>query len=171
MKHYLLTPVGLKRILNQDVAKWQLQGGFMKAEGSVLVPVALGQPDADCIEGLLKLAENFVYWFTPDYRAAFTTKEARAHAERAWKIRFEVRGMSKNGKACTQTARVDGKVYAHNVIKVIAEVFTSWGKQHGAAAATSDLPVVGDLSVADASALAPAAREQVESAAVAEVPA
>ncbi len=130
MKHYLLSPEGLKRIATEDIAKWQHHGSFMKAEGSIMIPVALGQPDAGCIEGLLEKAENFVYWLTPDYRVVFTTKVTNV-----WKMRFEVRGMNKNGKACIQSARVDGKVYGHNVIRVIAEWFTSLGKQYGVASA------------------------------------
>jgi hypothetical protein len=140
MKHYLLSPEGLKRIATEDIAKWQHHGSFMKSEGPVSIPVALGQPDAECVDGLLKKAENFVFWFTPDYRAVFTTKEAQG--QNAWKVRFELRGLGKNGKACIQAVRVDRKLYAHAVIQVIAEWFTSLGKQHGVALpeAPSDVP-------------------------------
>lgn len=127
MKHYLLSPEGLKRITSQDVESWRLQGGFMKAEGPIMIPVALGAPDASCIESLLKKSENFVYWLTPDFRVALTTKEGVG-----WKLRFEVRGQGKDGKAIAQMIRVDGKVRADGVIQVIADVFTSLGKQHGA---------------------------------------
>lgn len=126
MKHYLLSPEGLQRIADKDVVGWQLQGGFMKAEGPISIPVALGQPDAECIESLLKRAENFAYWFTPDYRIALTTKDGRG-----WKMRLEVRGVGRDDKACTQSVRIDGKIRPDGVIKVIAEVFSRTAKQHG----------------------------------------
>ena len=153
MKHYLLSPEGLKRIADKDVETWRLQGGFMKAEGPVMIPVALGQPDVTCIESLLERAENFVYWFTPDFRVVFTTKK-NGTSEKGWKICFELRGTNKDGKAATQSLRIDGKIRGDGVIKVIAEVFLSMGRQHGAPPpeAQSDSPVTGS----DEEAAAPA---------------
>lgn len=145
MKHYLLTPEGLKRIADKDVETWRLQGGFMKAEGPVMVPVALGLPDVTCIEPLLMKAENFVYWFTPDFRIAFTTK--KGPSERGWKLRFELRGTGKDGKAGTQSLRIDGKIRSDGVIKVIAEVFSSMGKKYGAPPPSSETATVTDDQV------------------------
>ena len=127
MKHYLLSPEGLQRIADKDVEIWRLQGGFMKAEGPIMIPVALGMPDVECIEPLLRRAENFTYWFTPDFRVALTTKDGRS-----WKMRFEVRGADRDGKACVQTERIDGKIRGDGLIKALAEVFVSMGKHHGA---------------------------------------
>jgi hypothetical protein len=145
MKHYLLTPEGLKRITDKDVETWRLQGGFMKTEGPVMLPVALGQPDVECIELLLEGTENFVYWFTPDFRVAFTTKKGLS--ERGWKLRFELRGTGKDGKAGTQSLRIDGKIRSDGVIKVIAEVFLSMGKKYGAPPPSSEAVTVTDDQV------------------------
>lgn len=152
MKHYLLSPEGLKRIADKDVESWRLQGGFMKAEGPVMIPVALGQPDVSCIESLLERAENFVYWFTPDFRVALTTKKSGT-SEKGWKICFELRGTNKDGKAATQSLRIDGKIRSEGVVKVIAEVFLSMGRQHGAP------PLEGQVeaSVAGSETVAPVA--------------
>jgi hypothetical protein len=117
MKNYLLSPDGLTRIDDKDLARWQLQGSFMRSEGPVLFPVALGRPEADAVEALLARGENFVFWFTPDFRVVVSGKPNR------WKVRFELRGMTRSGKAGVQTMIVGGKFESSKVVAVIAEVF------------------------------------------------
>jgi len=134
MKHFLLTPEGLKRIKNEDVERWRAHGSFMKAEGPVTFPTVLGKPDAECVEGLLKLGENFTYWFTPDYRIVFTHRD-----QKDWKLRFEVRGVSRGGKAVVHAGRVAGKVLESDVIKTVAEVFAETARTIVALPAESNM--------------------------------
>jgi hypothetical protein len=120
MKHfYMRAPDGvIARISDKDLDGYRLQGGFMKTGGPILMPIALGRPEANAIESLLSKSENFTFWFTPDYRIVLSTKEGRL-----WKLRFECRGLEKDGKVGIQTARMDGKLSKAKVIEAIAGVF------------------------------------------------
>lgn len=132
MKNYLLSPEGLKRIDGKDLERWRLQGGFMRSEGPVLSPIALGRPEADVIESLLARDENFVFWFTPDFRVVLSGKAGPRG--KIWKVRFELRGMTQGGKAGVQTLLVQGKFETSKIIHVIAEVFTKNRQSRGATA-------------------------------------
>jgi hypothetical protein len=118
----------LHRISATDLDSWRLKGGFMKTEGSVMLPIALGRPEADAVEGLMSKGENFVFWFSPDFRVVFTTK-----GDLFWKLRFECRAV--NG---TQAARVEGKLPKERVIETIANVFQDTARKIGAGAVKAE---------------------------------
>lgn len=134
MKHFHLKPLDnvLSRILDKDLDSCRTQGGFMKSEGPIFMPISLGRPEANAIEGLMSKGENFTFWFTPDYRVALTTKSGNE-----WKLKFECRGIKKDGRATAQVARVEGTLSVARVIDAIAHVFQRTAQEIGAKSAAA----------------------------------
>jgi hypothetical protein len=60
---------------------------------------------------------------TPDYRVVLSGKEGKG-----WRIRFEVRGIGKDGKACIQSGFPVQRIRPDGVIAVIADVFSRTGQ-------------------------------------------
>jgi hypothetical protein len=129
MKHYLLTPEGLKQIADADLLRWRAQGSFMNAEGPTTIPSRMTPGDVEALGGLLGKAENFVYWMAPDFRVIFATKDgAIDNGGKWWKIRFEWRGVDKNGKAGVSAARFERKITAEEVLPAIESTITNMVK-------------------------------------------
>jgi len=159
MKHYLLTPEGLKKIQDADLLRWRAQGSFMNAEGPTTIPTRLTPGDAEALKSLMGKADNFAYWMAPDFRVVFTTKDgAIDNGGKWWKIRFEWRGVDKNGKAGVSGARFERKVTPEQALPAIeatiASMVKAFSQQPGA-----DSALLAAAKAAEAQAAAAPARE------------
>lgn len=126
MKNYLLSKDGLKQISEVDLARFKSQGGFMSTDGQVLFPRQLVKEEADAVGELLSRAQNFVYWFTPDFRACFVTKDGLINTSgKFWKVRFEWRGVDAKGRTAAAVARFEKKVPIDMILPALENAFSN----------------------------------------------
>src|SRR5271169_3832137 len=124
MKNYLLSPEGLQLITDEILAVWNKQGGFMSTSGPTMMPLKLEQNWSDAIEGLLRKKQNFIFWITPDFRVVFVTKNGVVTSNGAWwKIRYEWRSQSADGKTVPSVARFDRQIKTAEVLPALATSF------------------------------------------------
>jgi hypothetical protein len=138
MKNFMLTQGGvLMQIADADIAKWRAQGSFMSSEGPTMVPTALGHADAQAMGGLMKLSKNFVFWLTQDFRIVFVTQDGLIdNGGKFWKLRFEWRGLSEDGKPAVSAARFERKVKAEETLPAVEAAIAQFVKQFTAAGTT-----------------------------------
>lgn len=139
MKQYLYSTEGCQQVPEDVLVTCRAQGGFMNAEGPVSLPIALGKPEADAVGELLKKGKNFTFWFTPDFRVVFVTKDGAVDASgKWWKIRFEWRSMDKHGKAAASIARFDRRVQPEMILPALENAFTDMAGKISAAHAAME---------------------------------
>lgn len=124
MKHFMLTKEGAKEIAEVDLLRWRSQGSFMNAEGPVMVPSTLGPGEREAVEGLFSKKKNFVFWFTPDFRVSFSTKDgAVSTGGKFWAVRVEWRGVDPKGRASVSAAALNRKIPAGALSDVLHSIF------------------------------------------------
>lgn len=134
MKHYAYTPEGTKQVPEDVLISCRAQGGFMSKDGPVRMPMKLGKPEADGVGELLKKGKNFVFWFSPDFRVVFITKDgAIDSAGKWWKIRFEWRSVSKTGEVAASIARFDRRVPPDVILPALENAFDGMAQKIAAA--------------------------------------
>lgn len=134
MKQYLYSSEGLQQVPEDVLLRCRVQGGFMNAEGPVSLPIALGKPEADAVGELLKKNKNFIFWFSPDFRVVFVTKDGAVDAAgKWWKIRFEWRSTDSRGNAAASIARFDRRVPPETILPALENAFTDMASKISAA--------------------------------------
>ena len=123
MKHFLLTPEGLKQIPESDLLSYRERGSFMVGGGPLTMPTHLADSDANAIEGLLAKGQNFAYWFTPDCRAKFVTKDGVVKSSgKWWKVAIEWRSITKDGKPAVSAARTERRLTTEMVTSTLRPI-------------------------------------------------
>lgn len=140
MKNFFLSPEGVKTIEENQLKEWARQsyGGFMNTSGPVMLPLALEPSCGDAVQTILASKKNFVFWFTPDFRAVFVTKDGAVSSNGLWwKIRYEWRGVSVTGKPLPSVARFDRRIKTEEVIPALSSSFKELGEAIGKAQGVS----------------------------------
>lgn len=120
MKHFLLAREGLKQIPESDLLAYREHGSFMAGSGPLTMPTMLEDSDAGAIEGLLAKGQNFAYWFTPDCRAKFVTKDGAIKSNgKWWKIAIEWRSITRDGRTTSSAARSERRLPTEAVVSTI----------------------------------------------------
>ena len=122
-----MTKDGAEQIAETDLAQWKLNGGFMSAGGDIIFPVQLLVEEAEAIAKLLARGQNFVWWFTSDFRTIFVTRDGVIDsAGKWWKVRFEWRGVDRQGKPASNIAHFGKKVRPDVILPAIENLFANF---------------------------------------------
>ena len=139
MKNYLLSPNGLQQIEDKHLSAIQAQGGFMNSSGPASFPQALELPHRQAVELLLAKKQNFVFWFTADFKVVFITRDGAISSNgKWWRIRFEWRSVTKDGVPAPSIARFDRKIPVESIAPILENAFPQMEKNLFQAAQAAD---------------------------------
>ena len=139
MKQYLYSTEGVRQVPEDVLLRCREQGGFMNDSGPVSLPIRLGKPEADGVGELLQKGKNFAFWFSPDFRVIFTTRDGAVDtAGKWWKIRFEWRSVNSQGRASVSIARFDRRVPPEAILPALENAFTDMAGKIAEAHAAMD---------------------------------
>lgn len=131
MRHYFHAIDGLRPVPEANLIRAAKLGGFL-GHGAVQMPTGLGEPEAASLRELIGKKKNFTFWFSPDFRVVFLTKDGVIDSGgKWWKIRIEWRALDSRGLAAPSVARFDRRVPAEHVLGALGGAFQSMGAEFG----------------------------------------